>query len=242
MFNIFDVPAMDANDTWPFSVTYSCWTGLFSTLWGGGVYQALGETLVNTPLRGSVADLSPSGWHIGGALLTLNEAVTLAVFRDRIRPVGDAVNRAKLTYFANTGGYHDVIDTSILFGDPALKLRTPATPPTTPALAIAAGDGAAQLSWPHSLDSARYDVRRGTTPYFDPAAGAPVTTVDPGFRGAVGPAIAFPDDGTVPGPPVQIIGDVTTNYFWVVQARNGDAASGPSNRVGEFDFALTPGG
>ena len=69
-----------------------------------------------------------------------------------------------------------------------------------------------------------------------------MTTVDPGFRGVTGPNLAFPDDGTAPGPPVPVIGDVATNYFWVVQARNRDGASGPSNRVGDFDFALTPGG
>ena len=139
IYNIFDVSDLAANDTWPFSVTYSCWSGLFTTLYNDGLWQALGETLLNTPQRGSVADLSPSGWHVSGALLTLNEGMTLAVFRDRIRPVGDAVNRAKLYYFANSSSYRDVIDTSILFGDPALKLRVPATPPTTPSLVIAAG-------------------------------------------------------------------------------------------------------
>ena len=139
MFNIYDVAALDPNGTWPFSVHYTCRTGYFINR-KAQTYQSLGETLLLTDKRGSVADLSPSGWHIGGALLTLNEAVTLAVFRDRIRPVGDAVDQAKLTYFANTGSFRDVIDTTILFGDPALKLRTPATPPTTPAVAIAAGD------------------------------------------------------------------------------------------------------
>ncbi len=64
--------------------------------------------------------------------------MTQAIFRDRIRPVGDAVNAAKQYYFANSTAWHDVIDTEILFGDPALKLRVPITPPTAPQVAIAA--------------------------------------------------------------------------------------------------------
>ncbi len=225
---------------WPLSVHYSCWTGYFINL--SSNYQALGEHILIQPGKGPVADFSPSGLHIGNALLTLNEGLTLAVFRDRIRPVGDAANQAKLYFFANSAAWHDVVDTQILFGDPALALRVPATPPNPPAVAIAAGDASARLSWPHSLDSSQYEVWRGTAPYFDPDAGgaALVTTVDAGFRGA-GPGFEQADDGTSPPPAVQIIGDPATNYFWVVRSRNGDGASEPSNRVGEFDFRLTPG-
>ena len=75
-------------------------------------YQALGETLLLQAGRGSVADLSPSGRHIASDALLLDKAVVTAVFRDRIRPVGDAVNAAKLYYFANNHSFADVIDTS----------------------------------------------------------------------------------------------------------------------------------
>lgn len=245
MFGTPDPPMMAANDVWPFTTAYTCWTGYFVNLYPYGDGQSLGETLLLTPQRGSVADLSPSGLHVGSALLMLNQGMTLALTRDRIRPVGDAVNRAKLYYFANAGSFHDVIDTSILFGDPALRLRMPATPPTTPALTIATGAGAAALSWPHQLDSASYEVWRGTAPYFDPAAGGGVlvTTAEAGFRGAAGPPIIFDDDGSLPGPgAVTVIGDPATNYFWLVRARNGDGVSGFSGRAGEFDFALAPGG
>ncbi len=244
IFNVLDLPALAVNDVWPFTTAYTCWAGYFINLLPTGDGQSLGETLLLTPQRGSVADLSPSGLHVGSALLTLNQGLALALTRDRIRPVGDAVNQAKLYYFANAGSFHDVIDTSILFGDPALQLRMPATPPAAPTLTIAASTDAAGLSWPHQLDSAAYEVWRATAPYFDPAAdeGVLVTTVEAGFRGAAGPPIAFADDGTLPGPgAVTVIGDPGTNYFWLIRARNGDGVSGPSNRTGEFDFALTPG-
>jgi hypothetical protein len=38
-----------------------------------------------------------------------------------------------------------------------------------------------------------------------------------------------------------VLGDPTTNYTFLVLARNGCGASGPSNRTGEFDFGLMPG-
>lgn len=121
MFNSDDPATLAANDTWPMTVAYSCWSGYFVNLFGG--WQSLGETLLLTPQRGSVADLSPSGLHVGAALLTLNQGLTDVIFRQRIQRAGLAVDAAKLYYFGQASGFHDVIDTSIFFGDPALKLR-----------------------------------------------------------------------------------------------------------------------
>jgi hypothetical protein len=207
--------------------------------------QSLGETLVLQAGRGSVVDLSPSGQHLGDALLTLNEALVLAIFRDRTRTVGDAVNQAKLYYAANTLAWHDVIDTSILFGDPAVRLRVPVTQPAAPTVAITAGSGEVTLRWPHALDSAQYEVWRSTSPGFDPDAGegALLSTIDVGFRGA-GAGYEFTDTGSEPLPAATVLGDVNTNYFWVIRSRNGDgtsATAGAANRVGAFNYALSPG-
>lgn len=125
MFNIFDPPALVANDAWPFSTTYACWTGYFINLFTTGSGQALGEVLLLTPQRGSVADLSPSGLHVGEALVTLNRGLTLAVFQQRIARAGAAADAARLYYFTHASSFQDVIDTSVFFGDPALKLRLP---------------------------------------------------------------------------------------------------------------------
>ncbi|MDW8319671.1 MAG: C25 family cysteine peptidase, partial [Anaerolineae bacterium] len=240
MFNIFDPPTLVPNTQLPFTAHYACWSGYFINI--DNSWQTLSETLLLQPGRGSIADFAPSGLHIGSALLTLNEGLVLALFRDRIREVGDATTQAKLYFFANSSGWHDVLDTQILFGDPALRLRIPATPPTPPTVGVELTGAGVRLSWPHLLDSSQYEVWRGTAPYFDPdaAEGVLVSTVDAGFVGA-GASFQFTDDGATPLPPVQIIGDPATNYFWVVRSRNRDAASGLSNRVGEFDFALVPG-
>lgn len=126
LFNIFDPPALTANDTWPVTAAYSCWAGYFINLTTN--YQSLGETLLLSAQRGSVADFSPSGLHIGDALLVLDQGLASAMFQHRVPRIGDAVNSAKLYYFGHSGSFLDVIDTSILFGDPALKLRLPNPP------------------------------------------------------------------------------------------------------------------
>lgn len=240
-FGTGSLPNMPDSTQWAFSVDYSCWTGYFINLLN--TWQVFDEQMLLYPKRGSIAVLGPSGKHLGSALRTLEQAIHAAIFRDRIREVGKAVDAAKRYYFAPGGGSQDVIDTEILFGDPALKLRLPVLLPTPPAVTIKAAGANAALSWLHQLDSAQYEVWRDTTPYFDPAAGqgVQVTTRDAGFVGR-GASFTFGDDGTTPPPAVKIIGDTAVNYFWVLRSRNGDGVSALSNRVGEFDFALVPGG
>ncbi len=100
------------------------------------------------------------------------------------------------------------------------------------------------LAWPHELDSAEYELWRATSPYFTPGLdageGVLVDTVPAGFvsRGAT---LTVEDDGEPPTPPVTLIGDPESNYFWVLRSVNGDGVSAPSKRVGEFDFSLKPG-
>ncbi len=241
-----DPETLQPNKQMPFTTSYNCWSGYFVSLFRN--WQTLGELTVTQAGRGSVADLSPTGLHLGSALQVLNQGIVVAIFRDRIRTVGDAVDAAKLYYFTNTSAWHDVIDTSVLFGDPATRLRLPAMLPTAPAVSITAtapimaADARATLHWPHQLDSAQYEIWRDTTPYFDPAAdqGVQVTTRDAGLVGR-GASFTFGDDGKTSAPAVKIIGNTAVNYYWVLRSRNGDGVSTLSNRVGEFDFALVPG-
>jgi hypothetical protein len=128
MFRNTDVPNLVANDTWPVTFAYSCVSGYFVNI--DLNLQSLGETLVNAAGRGAVADFSPAGFHIMPVLEKLNRAVLKAIFEDRIGRIGPAVDAARLTYLA-AGGQSDLVDTMILFGDPALKLRLPPRP-TTP--------------------------------------------------------------------------------------------------------------
>ncbi|MFZ2488939.1 MAG: C25 family cysteine peptidase [Anaerolineae bacterium] len=123
MLNIFDVPAMQANDTWPLSTNYTCVNGYFVNVQLN--YQSLAETFLLTPQRGAIASLASSGYEIGPALQVFNRGVTDAIFRNRMERAGQAMVAAKLFYFSNTNMFMDVIDSMTYFGDPALKLRQP---------------------------------------------------------------------------------------------------------------------
>ncbi len=126
MFDILDPPALAANGALPFTVHYACWSGYFINIQSSAQYgnseQTLGERLLLTPGRGAIVDFSPSGEHIGSALVVLNQGLAQALFDARIARVGLAVDAAKLRIFAS-GGAADLIDTQILFGDPATQLR-----------------------------------------------------------------------------------------------------------------------
>ncbi len=129
MFDLLDPARLAPQSALPVTFSYSCWSGYFINLTGSKQYnyneQALGEALLLTPGRGSVADLSPSGLHVGSALLLLNQGIVRALTGDRVARVGPLVDAGKQFYFAGTPAWHDVIDTMVLFGDPATRLRLP---------------------------------------------------------------------------------------------------------------------
>jgi hypothetical protein len=128
MFNVLDVPVLNPVQQLPFTVSYSCWAGYFIDIYtpaGAVDEKALGEVLLLTPERGSIADFSPSGLHVGSALQKLNAGVVEALFQDRIDRVGLVVRAAKEFYLSQSGSALDLLDTQILFGDPATRLRLP---------------------------------------------------------------------------------------------------------------------
>ena len=125
MFNIFDPPTLQENDALPVTFTYACWSGYFINLYRD--WQSLGETLLLTPGRGSVADVSPAGLHVGGNLAVLNQGVIKAIYQDEVDRLGPALDAGKRYFDAHSDAWPDIIDTTILFGDPALKLRLPSS-------------------------------------------------------------------------------------------------------------------
>ncbi len=129
MFDLLDPATLAPHTELPATFSYTCWSGYFINVVGSRQYnyneQALGEALLLAPGRGSVADLSPSGLHLGAALLTLNRGVVEAITQARMARVGLAVNAGKTYFFAHSTAWHDVIDTTVLFGDPATRLRLP---------------------------------------------------------------------------------------------------------------------
>ena len=86
---------MNANTAWPVTFSYTCWTGYFVNMHKLSSYNndVHGRIVYPTgQARGPVADLSPSGQHVGRARLALNEGITQAIFTDAIERMGPAVD------------------------------------------------------------------------------------------------------------------------------------------------------
>jgi hypothetical protein len=100
---------------------------------------------------------------------------------------------------------------------------------TTPTVSIAKDATTAVLTWQHVLPNTKYEVWRSASPYFEPPGAGTQVGALPATQGAM----SFTDPGT--------IGSPAGNHFWLVRGWLNGAASGPSNRVGEFDFSLAKG-
>ena len=242
VFSTFSVPSIPPGSQWPVSIDYSCWTGYFVNLHGFyGDYRSLAEALLLTPGKGSVVAIAPSGQHGGSALQVLNRGFMKAIFQEQHVAIGDAFNAAKAYYLANSTAWPDVVDTTVLFGDPATKLRLirKAAPPAL-SIRYSATPAAIDLVWSdlENLDS--YQVWRSEDPAFEPPAGGTQVGVVDGALFEAGAEIVFTDDGAA-GPPAVIAGDAARNYFWLARGMNVRGASPDSNRIGEFDFVLAPG-
>ncbi len=101
--------------------------------------------------------------------------------------------------------------------------------PAAPDIAIGRDGAGAVLSWPHQPPDTSYQVWRDTSPYFMPAGEGALLGTLPATSGAM----AYPAAGG--------IGNPDQNVFYTVLGGLAGGLSAPSNRVGEFDFSLTPG-
>lgn len=102
---------------------------------------------------------------------------------------------------------------------------TTTTAPGNSVLAIRAlSASTARLSWTAVAGIAKYRLSRDAAPYFAPA--------EPAYH--VTTALSYDDTAA--------LGDPAENHYYVVRSACANGfASTPSNRTGEFDFALVPG-
>ena len=84
----------------------------------------------------------------------------------------------------------------------------------------------AALSWAAVPGATAYEVWRDTTPYFIPGASGSVKVTTTA-------STSTSDAGR--------IGNPATNYYYLILATANDCPLGVSQRIGEFDFALTHG-
>jgi hypothetical protein len=152
------------------------------------------------------------------------------------------LNGSPLITVTLPGGYNDPSEVAF---DPAGAMyvttwQNPAgvvryTAPVSVSVGITISGATTRLNWLHNQSEVTgYEVWRSAAPYFLPGdiGSIRLATITPG---GLGTNTVY--DDTSGG-----VGSVANNYFYVVRAVNLHGLVSPlSNRVGDFDYALTPG-
>jgi hypothetical protein len=94
---------------------------------GGSDLSCLGESVVRVANKGAIASWSPTGQGLAAGHDFLDRGLFQALFYHGMHEIGAAATQAKLYLYGNTGEYRDLLDTYVLFGDPALQLNAPWT-------------------------------------------------------------------------------------------------------------------
>lgn len=125
LFKAEDVPNLINGGRLPLMVPMTCYDGYFIVPSAPNQmdYSSVGETVVRAPNGGAIGSFSPSGLGVATGHDYLNRGLFQALFTNGIVQLGPATTAAKLYLYTNTSAYRDLLDTYMLFGDPALALN-----------------------------------------------------------------------------------------------------------------------
>ncbi|NOZ06338.1 MAG: hypothetical protein GXP41_08320 [Chloroflexi bacterium] len=122
LFGVADLPALtNFSGPWPIMLPMTCYDGFYDY----PTIPSLGENIVRLAGGGAVASWSPTGLGVGTGHIWLDRGFMQAVFEGRVDRLGPATMQGLLNLYANTPNFHELIDTYVLFGDPALRLSLP---------------------------------------------------------------------------------------------------------------------
>ena len=96
----------------------TCLTGLFTH----PKAESLAETLLWDASGGAVAVLAPTSLTLPGDQSLLSHALVKAFLQNPSTPIGELLYQARRQVPTDTQGALDVMETFLLFGDPALRL------------------------------------------------------------------------------------------------------------------------
>jgi len=117
-----DVPELTNGERLPVVAVMACHLGNF---WLPG-YPSLAEDLVLHPEGGAAAVWAPAGLSYNPQRRILGEAFLQTVYQGGVAILGDAVLKAlSLAAKQHASGRREVLETQILLGDPALRLKVP---------------------------------------------------------------------------------------------------------------------
>lgn len=121
--------------------------------------EALGEVVTRTDGRGAVASWSPTGLGVVGGHDYLNRGFFKALFQNGAVTIGEATATGKL-YLWGSGSSRELLDTYLLFGDPALRILL--IPPVAPdnLQASAVSHNQIELTWQDKSSETEFQIER----------------------------------------------------------------------------------
>ncbi|MEZ4712136.1 MAG: C25 family cysteine peptidase [Caldilineaceae bacterium] len=108
----------------PIMLPMTCLEGFFHEAAANS--DAFGEMIVRQPQSGAVASWSPTGFGLASGHDYLETGFFLGLFHQGLTTVGEATTFGKMHMIAHAPPtkYDDLLDTFVLFGDPALAVRS----------------------------------------------------------------------------------------------------------------------
>lgn len=144
------LPSLTMSACLPVYLPMTCYEGSFHDPRRG--FSALAEAYTRLPLYGAVASLSPTGSGLVSGHDVLERGLFLALFHQGYVTLGEAVVQAKQYLYDTTTSDRDLLDTFMIFGDPALRLKTETVCEVPTGLSVVrfagqARPAAVQLTW-----------------------------------------------------------------------------------------------
>jgi hypothetical protein len=129
MLRYTDVGSLTNSSAFPIVLSMTCNIGYYIfPLPPGGPNDSLARLLTVSSAKGAIASWASTGTGLVTGHIPLNQGFYNAIFQDNSQTIGDATNKAKLDLWATSANL-ELIDTYLLFGDPALQITiTPGAP------------------------------------------------------------------------------------------------------------------
>lgn len=118
LFTNEDAARLENEDRLPVVINMTCLTGLFTH----PKMESLAEALLWRPQGGAAAVLAATSLTLPTDQGFLSRALAEALLAGKDAPLGDALLEARRSVSWDTEGARDVLETFLLFGDPALRM------------------------------------------------------------------------------------------------------------------------
>lgn len=120
-FKQADISSLANGEKLTVVLSMTCLDGQYQRHQPGTVNRSMAEMLTVTAGRGAVASWSPTGMGVSSGHDYLNRGFFEAVFENGAIRIGEGTAAGKLSLWS-TGVHLDMVDTYLLFGDPATRL------------------------------------------------------------------------------------------------------------------------